>query len=62
MSTQPQPLIIVDECYHGYESLQDWDRDMSEALDPDFNAEAAAAIPNEFAGTIRVIITYTPEK
>lgn len=53
-------MILFDKKYEGFESLSDLDRDISEAFDADFNP-AAAGIPGEFQGTVRVQITYTEE-
>ena len=49
--------IIYEQDFPGWESLQDWDRDLSEAIQDDYNPDAAI-IPCEFTGTIHVVITY----
>lgn len=50
-------MITFTREYHGFESAADIERDVSELFDnPGF-----AQIPGEFQGTIKVVITYTPE-
>lgn len=51
--------IVFEKKYYGHESLQDFHRDMYEALDPDYN-EAIQDVPEEFSGTLTVTITYEP--
>lgn len=51
--------VIFHKDYDGWESLQDWDRDMSEAIQSDMNTEAWM-LNGEFEGTVRVTITYLP--
>ena len=51
--------VIHEQSFGGWESLQDWDRDMSECLDADYNPNAKD-IPDMFTGTIKVLIWYEP--
>ena len=53
--------LILKREYSGFEDLYDFDRDMSEALDSDFNP-AAKIIPAEFNGTVTVTITYKEDE
>lgn len=57
--TVSKPIVLFDRKFEGFESLQDWDRDMSEALDQDYNP-AMRNMPGEFDGTVHVVITYEP--
>lgn len=50
--------IIYKEHYHGWESLQDFDRDMHEMFDPRFNPDIKG-IPEDFQGTITITVTYS---
>jgi hypothetical protein len=52
--------VIWQHNYHGFESISDLDRDISECLDDRFN-EKAKGIPGEFQGTIRVTVEYFPD-
>jgi len=56
-----KPIVIFDQKYEGFESLQDWDRDMSEAIQDDYNP-AAKVLNGEFEGTLQVIMVYTPKE
>ena len=51
--------IIFSKEFRGFEALQDWDRDMSEAIQSDYNP-AAAVLNGEYEGTVLVTITYIP--
>lgn len=52
---------IWSKDYHGFESLYDLERDISECLDKDFNPQAKL-LPSEFNGIVRVVIEYLPSK
>jgi hypothetical protein len=54
------PIVIFDKKFEGWESLQDWDRDLSEAMQVDYNP-ALAPVPPYFDGTIHVVIVYQPK-
>ena len=54
-----RPRVVFEQKFESWESLSDWDRDMTEALDQDYNP-AMKGIPGEFDGTFHVVITYTP--
>jgi hypothetical protein len=56
-----KPTVIWSHKYHGFESLSDLERDITEAFDDRFNP-AAKVIPGEFQGTVKVTIEYTPEE
>lgn len=47
--------VIYEREYFGWEDLQDFDRDMSEAIED-------ADLPNDFEGAIKVTITYEEKK
>jgi hypothetical protein len=49
--------VVFHKNYNGFESLQDYHRDISEAIDSDFNP-VMKMIPGEFKGTISVTIIY----
>ena len=55
-----EPVVIFKQDFIGWESLQDWDRDMSEAVQSDYNPEASVLM-GEFEGTLTVTMTYTPK-
>jgi hypothetical protein len=50
-------IELLKKAYPGWESMQDWDRDISEAVDPELNP-VMEDVPNEFEGTIHVKILY----
>ena len=50
-------MIFFEKEYNGFEDIYDLERDIMEALDPSFN-EKAKNIPDEFQGTIKVIMKY----
>lgn len=50
-------MIIFEEKYNGFEDLYDLSRDIWEAFDPRFNKKMKN-IPEEFQGTVKVVITY----
>jgi len=52
--------IIFENDYHGFESISDIERDICEALNPNFN-DKARDIPGEFSGTIRLTMEYIDE-
>jgi len=55
--------LIYENKYEGFESLFDWDRDMSEAIDEDYNEELKKLnIPGEFQGTFIVKVWYEDEE
>lgn len=54
-------MLIFEKDYEGFESLSDIERDIIECFDPQFN-EKAKDIPSEFEGTVKVVITYTPDE
>jgi hypothetical protein len=58
--TSNKPVIIFDKKYEGFESLYDLDRDICEAVDPDFNP-LAKMLAGEYEGTVQVIMVYTPK-
>lgn len=51
--------VIYQKEFVGWESLSDWDRDMSEAIQSDYNSDAGA-LNGEFTGTVKVTIEYIP--
>lgn len=48
---------IFEKTYHGFEALQDYFRDMEEAVDAQMNP-AMSDVPGEFTGRVKVTITY----
>lgn len=50
-------IKIFEKEFEGWESLQDWDREMSELWDERFNPDVKG-LPGEFTGKIKVVITY----
>lgn len=48
---------IYEQTYHGFESLSDVWRDVSEAFDERYNPQMKG-IPGEFQGRVKVTITY----
>jgi hypothetical protein len=52
-------IFIKEYCW---ESLNDLERDVSEALDEDYNALLSKGLPGEFTGTIKVTIEYISEE
>jgi len=58
--TAKRPKVIFTKDYEGVESLYDLGRDVSEAVDDDYNPKAKILM-GEFQGTVTVTITYTPE-
>lgn len=59
--TAKRPKVIFTKDYEGFESLYDLGRDVCEAVDAVYNPQATV-LEDEFQGTVRVTITYTPEK
>jgi hypothetical protein len=57
LKSAEQHIFIKNLTFPGWESLQDWDRDISESIDNLYNPNAKV-IDNEFTGTIHVRITY----
>lgn len=53
--------VIFQKDFEGFESLQDWDRDMSESIQSDYNSDAKV-LDGEFTGTLRVTIEYIPSE
>jgi len=55
-----KPVVVFEKEFHGWESLQDWDRDMSEAIQSDYNP-VAKIMDGEFEGTLTVVMVYSPK-
>ncbi len=58
---EPVKKEIFKKIYHGFESISDLERDVSEALSPDYN-ENMKGIPGEFQGRMVVTITYEEDE